>query len=42
MSKRSFRVALAVVIGSVLIILGLAGLFVHRALKYPTAAHAGA
>src|SRR5690242_10283155 len=42
MSKRSFRVALAVVIGSVLIILGLAGLFVHRALKYPTDTHSGA
>jgi len=41
MSKRSFRVALAVVIGSVLIILGLAGWFVHRALSYPTEAHAG-
>ncbi len=41
MSKRSFRVALSVVIGSVLIILGLAGWFVHRAFAYPTEAHAG-
>jgi UPF0755 protein len=41
MSKRSFRVALAVVIGSVLIILGIAGLFVNRALSYPKSAHSG-
>lgn len=41
MSKRSFRVALAVVIGSVLILVGLAGWFVHRALSYPDEAHAG-
>jgi len=41
MSKRSFRTALAVVIGSVLIILGLAGWFVHRAFAYPDETHAG-
>jgi UPF0755 protein len=41
MSKRSFRTALAVVIGTVLIIIGIAGLFVHRAFKYPDEAHAG-
>jgi UPF0755 protein len=42
MSKRSFRVALAVVIGSVILVVGIAGWFVHRALQYPDAAHAGA
>ncbi len=41
MSKRSFRVALAVVIGSVVLVLGLAGWFVHRALAYPDATHDG-
>jgi UPF0755 protein len=41
MSKRSFRVALAVVIGSVAIVLAIAGWFVHRALTYPGVAHGG-
>jgi UPF0755 protein len=41
MSKRSFRVALAVVIGSVVLVLGIAGWFVNRALSYPDEAHAG-
>ncbi|NVB84903.1 MAG: endolytic transglycosylase MltG [Kofleriaceae bacterium] len=41
MSKRSFRVALAVVIGSVILVVGIAGWFVHRALSYPDEAHAG-
>jgi UPF0755 protein len=42
MSKRSFRIALAVVIGSVLIVVGIAGYFVNRALSYPDEAHEGA
>src|SRR3954463_13955187 len=42
MSKRSFRVALAVVIGTVLILVGVAGYFVHRAFAYPDEAHEGA
>src|SRR5215212_4909620 len=41
MSKRNFRVALAVVIGSVIIVVAIAGWFVHRALSYPDEAHAG-
>src|SRR6478672_76601 len=41
MSKRSFRVALAVVIASVIIVVCIAGVFVHRALSYPDGAHAG-
>jgi UPF0755 protein len=41
MSKRSFRIALAVVLGSIAIVLALGGWFVHRALAYPEAAHAG-
>lgn len=41
MSKRSFRVALAVVIGSVVLVVGIAGWFVHRALAYPDSSHAG-
>jgi UPF0755 protein len=41
MSKRSFRIALAVVIGSVVLVLALAGWFIHRALAYPDQAHAG-
>src|SRR3569623_1883675 len=41
MSKRNFRTALAVVIGSVLIIIGIAGWFVHRAFAYPDEAHDG-
>jgi UPF0755 protein len=41
MSKRSFRVALAVVIGSVILVVGIGGWFVHRALSYPNEAHDG-
>jgi UPF0755 protein len=41
MSKRSFRIALAVVIGSVILIVGLSAWFVHRAFAYPDEAHAG-
>ena len=41
MSKRSFRVALAIVIGSVIVVLGVTGWFVHRALAYPDAVHRG-
>jgi UPF0755 protein len=41
MSKRSFRVALAVVIGSVVLVVGLAAWFVHRAFAYPDATHDG-
>src|SRR4051812_46022844 len=41
MSKRSFRVALAVVVGSVVLVAALAGWFIHRALQYPDAQHAG-
>lgn len=41
MSKRSFRTALVVVIGSLLIVSALAGWFIHRALSYPDEAHAG-
>jgi UPF0755 protein len=41
MSKRSFRIALAVVVGSVLIALAVAGVFVKRALAYPEQAHVG-
>lgn len=41
MSKRTFRVALAIVIGSVVLVIGIAGWFVHRALSYPDATHDG-
>jgi UPF0755 protein len=41
MSKRSFRIALAVVIGSVVLGVAIAGWFVHRALAYPDAVHHG-
>ncbi len=41
MSKRSFRIALAVVVGSVIIVLAITGLFVSRALSYPDEAHGG-
>jgi UPF0755 protein len=41
MSKRSFRIALGVVIGSIALVIGLTGWFVHRALAYPDAVHAG-
>lgn len=41
MSKRSFRTALAVVIGSLVIVGGLAAWFVNRALSYPNERHEG-
>ena len=41
MSKRSFRTALAVVIGSLVLVGAFAGWFIHRALSYPHEAHAG-
>jgi UPF0755 protein len=41
MSKRSFRVALAVVIGSVVVVVAVAGFFIHRAFAYPEEAHEG-
>ena len=41
MSKRSFRVALVVVLASIGLVLGLAGLFIHRAFTYPDAPHGG-
>ena len=41
MSKRSFRIALTVVVGSVLIALAIVGVVVKRALDYPEQAHAG-
>jgi peptidoglycan lytic transglycosylase G len=41
MSKRSFRVALAVVIGTVLVLGGVAAWFVHRAFAYPDEQHEG-
>jgi UPF0755 protein len=41
MSKRSFRVALAVVVGSIALVLAIAGFFVHRAFTYPDIVHAG-
>jgi UPF0755 protein len=41
MSKRSFRIALAIVLGTVVIVVAIAGFFVHRALSYPNEAHHG-
>jgi len=41
-ASRSFRIALAVVLGSLLIVGIVAGVLVHRALAYPGNAHAGA
>jgi UPF0755 protein len=41
MSKRSFRVALAVVIGSVILVIAVAGYFLNRALSYADEPHAG-
>lgn len=41
MSQRSFRVALAVVIGSVLIVVGIVAYLLHGALAYPDHQHAG-
>lgn len=40
-SKRSFRIALAIVIGSLAIVAGIIGFFVHRAMSYPDDPHAG-
>ena len=40
--KRSFRTALAIVIGSLVIVIAVAGWFVHRALSYPGEVHEGA
>ena len=42
MASRSFKIALSVVLGSLLIIGLVAGVMVHRALAYPEAAHVGA
>ena len=42
MSKRSFRTALVVVVGSLVIVAALLGYFIHRALSYPGEAHPGA
>ncbi len=41
MSKRSFRTALVIVVGSLLIVIGLAAWFLNRALSYPDSTHAG-
>src|SRR4051812_41903895 len=41
MSKRSFRTALIVVIGSLVIVTAIATYFIHRALSYPGESHAG-
>ncbi len=42
MSKRSFRTALVVVVGSLILVSAIAGYFIHRALSYPGEVHAGA
>jgi UPF0755 protein len=42
MSKRSFRVALVIVLCSVALVLAIAGWLTHRVLAYPDARHAGA
>ena len=41
MASRSFRIALAVVLGSLAIVALVAGFMVHRALAYPEAPHRG-
>lgn len=41
MSKRSFRTALIVVIGSLALLAGVVGFMVHRAMSYPDEPHAG-
>ncbi|MBS1121452.1 MAG: aminodeoxychorismate lyase [Deltaproteobacteria bacterium] len=41
MSKRSFRTALIVVLGTLAILGGLIAFFLHRAFSYPDEAHAG-
>lgn len=40
-SKRSFRIALVVVVGSLAIVAGLIAYFLHRAISYPDEAHDG-
>jgi UPF0755 protein len=40
-SKRSFRTALAIVIGSLILVVAVAGWFVHKALAYPGEVHEG-
>jgi len=41
MAKRSFRIALVAVLASLLLLFGVAGWFVHRALEYPDERHPG-
>jgi UPF0755 protein len=41
MSKRSFRIALAVVLGTIVLVLAVGGYFVHRALQYSETEHDG-
>lgn len=41
MAKRSFRIALGIVAGTLLILIGLGAFFVNRALSYGTTAHEG-
>jgi UPF0755 protein len=41
MSKGSFRIALAVVLGTIVLVLAIGGLFVHRALQYSETRHDG-
>ena len=40
--KRHFRLALAIVVTSIVLVVGIAGWFVHRALAYPGEVHEGA
>jgi UPF0755 protein len=40
-SKRSFRIALAIVVGSLVILASVIGFYVHRAIKYPDEQHTG-
>lgn len=40
-SRRSFYVALGIVVGSIVFVLAAAGIFVHRALAYPDERHDG-
>lgn len=42
MSKRSFRTALAIILGILAVLIVLAGVLVNRALSYPDERHAGA
>ncbi len=39
--KSPFRVALAIVVGSIALVVAIAGVFVHRALAYPDDRHSG-